>query len=36
MNPKVDEFINNAKNWQSEMKELRQLLLACGLIHNNL
>ena len=31
MNPKVDDFISNAKNWQSEMKVLRQLLLECGL-----
>lgn len=31
MNPKVDEFISNAKKWQSEIEQLRQLLLDCGL-----
>lgn len=32
MNPKVDEFISNAKKWQSEIIQLRTLLLECGLI----
>lgn len=31
MNPKVDDFINNATKWQAEIKELRSLLLDCGL-----
>ncbi len=31
MNPKVDEFINNAKKWQLEIEQLRVLLLDCGL-----
>ncbi|TDE29934.1 MULTISPECIES: DUF1801 domain-containing protein [Flavobacterium] len=31
MNPKVDDFINNAKKWQPEIEQLRLLLLACGL-----
>ncbi|WP_367754609.1 DUF1801 domain-containing protein [Flavobacterium sp. WC2430] len=31
MNPKVDDFINNAKKWQPEMEQLRKLLLDCGL-----
>jgi uncharacterized protein YdeI (YjbR/CyaY-like superfamily) len=31
MNPKVDEFINNATKWQPEIKQLRLLLLDCGL-----
>jgi uncharacterized protein YdeI (YjbR/CyaY-like superfamily) len=31
MNPKVDVFIENAKNWQAEYKLLRQVVLATGL-----
>jgi len=31
MNPKVDDFINNATKWQPEIKQLRQLPLDCGL-----
>ena len=31
MNPKVDDFISNAKKWQSEIIQLRTLLLECGL-----
>ena len=31
MNPKVDDFISNAKKWQPEMEQLRLLLLDCGL-----
>jgi uncharacterized protein YdeI (YjbR/CyaY-like superfamily) len=31
MNSKVDAFINNAKKWQSEIIQLRMLLLDCGL-----
>jgi Uncharacterized protein conserved in bacteria len=30
-NPKVDEFINNAKNWKEEFEKLRMLLLDCQL-----
>ena len=29
--PQVDEFIENAKNWQFEMSELRSIVLDCGL-----
>ncbi len=31
MNPKVDEFISSATKWQPEIKQLRLLLLDCGL-----
>jgi uncharacterized protein YdeI (YjbR/CyaY-like superfamily) len=31
MNPKVDEFLNEASNWQDEMKILRTIALDCGL-----
>lgn len=31
MNPKVDEYIDKAARWQDEMKELRKILLSCGL-----
>lgn len=31
MNPKVDEFLSNAKKWQVEMGELRKILLDCQL-----
>lgn len=31
MNPKVDEFISEATKWQTEIKQLRKLLLDCGL-----
>lgn len=31
MNPKIDEYINRAKNWKEEMSQLRQILLECGL-----
>lgn len=31
MNPKVDAFISDAKKWQPEIEQLRQLLLDCGL-----
>ncbi len=31
MNSKVDDFIRNAKKWQSEIIQLRTLLLDCGL-----
>jgi uncharacterized protein YdeI (YjbR/CyaY-like superfamily) len=31
MNPNVDDFINNATKWQPEIKQLRLLLLDCGL-----
>ncbi|MET0791126.1 MAG: YdeI/OmpD-associated family protein [Polyangiaceae bacterium] len=30
-NPKVDEFLSRAKNWQAEMQKLRSILLGCGL-----
>lgn len=29
MNPKVDEFINKAKNWQKEFEQLRRIVLDC-------
>jgi uncharacterized protein YdeI (YjbR/CyaY-like superfamily) len=31
MNPKVDEFLSKAKKWQEEMKQLRMIILDCGL-----
>jgi len=31
MNPKIDEFLSNAKNWQDEMAKLRAICLDCGL-----
>ncbi len=31
MNPKVDKFLNEATNWQEEMKLLRKIALDCGL-----
>lgn len=31
MNPKVDEFLDTAKKWQEEMKQLRSILLDCQL-----
>ena len=31
MNPKVDSFFKNAKQWQEEYKKLRQIILDCGL-----
>mgnify|MGYP003599471526 CR=1 FL=1 len=31
MNPKVDELISSATKWQPEIKQLRLLLLDCGL-----
>jgi uncharacterized protein YdeI (YjbR/CyaY-like superfamily) len=31
MNPKVDEFLSKANQWQKEMEKLRGLVLDCGL-----
>lgn len=31
MNPKVDLYLDNVKNWQEEMKKLRAILLSCQL-----
>lgn len=31
LNPKVDEYLKKAKNWQEEMELLRKILLDCGL-----
>jgi uncharacterized protein YdeI (YjbR/CyaY-like superfamily) len=31
MNPKVDFFFSNAKQWQEEYKKLRMIILDCGL-----
>ncbi len=31
MNPKVDEFIANLKNWKPEMEKLRSIILETGL-----
>lgn len=31
MNPKIDEYVNNAKSWQREMAQLREICLDCGL-----
>jgi uncharacterized protein YdeI (YjbR/CyaY-like superfamily) len=32
MNPKIDDFLKNATQWQKEMGLLRNLVLDCGLI----
>lgn len=31
MNPKVDVFLANVKNWQAELEKLRMILLDCSL-----
>src|SRR5438309_4887247 len=31
MNSKVDSFLTKAKKWPAEFKELRRIILACGL-----
>ena len=31
MNPKVDFYFSKAKNWQEELKQLRMIVLDCGL-----
>jgi uncharacterized protein YdeI (YjbR/CyaY-like superfamily) len=31
MNPKVDFYFNKAKNWESEIRQLRLTTLSCGL-----
>src|SRR5688572_22259298 len=31
MNPKVDFYFTKAKNWQGELKQLRRIVLDCGL-----
>jgi len=31
MNPEVDEYLNNAKKWQKELKKLRMIILDCQL-----
>jgi uncharacterized protein YdeI (YjbR/CyaY-like superfamily) len=31
MNQSVDKYLNEAKNWQVEMRKLREILLECGL-----
>ncbi|TRZ46328.1 YdeI/OmpD-associated family protein [Robertkochia solimangrovi] len=31
MNPKVDQFLENARTWQNEMRMLRAIILECGL-----
>lgn len=30
-NPKVDDFLNNVKQWQKELMQLREIILDCGL-----
>jgi len=32
MNPKVDAFLNRATQWQEEFRELRKIILDCGLV----
>lgn len=32
MNPQVDEYLNNSKTWQEEMKLLRSIVLDCQLM----
>lgn len=29
MNPKVDQFLSNAKRWQAELEILRNIMLEC-------
>jgi uncharacterized protein YdeI (YjbR/CyaY-like superfamily) len=31
MNPKVDDYLSQAKKWQDEMAKLRAIVLGCGL-----
>ena len=31
MNPKVDQFLNNANKWREEFEKLRMIVLDCGL-----
>jgi uncharacterized protein YdeI (YjbR/CyaY-like superfamily) len=31
MNPKVDKYLSSVKQWPAEMKQLRAIVLACGL-----
>ncbi|MFC7687477.1 DUF1801 domain-containing protein [Ureibacillus sp. GCM10028918] len=31
LNPKVDEFLNNTKNWKEEFERLRNIVLDCNL-----
>ena len=31
MNPKVDEYLSNAKKWREESTKLRRIILDCGL-----
>jgi len=31
MNPKVDDFISNSKNWKPELEMLRKIILDCNL-----
>jgi uncharacterized protein YdeI (YjbR/CyaY-like superfamily) len=32
MNPKVDNYLSNIKNWKEEMEQLREIVLSCNLI----
>jgi uncharacterized protein YdeI (YjbR/CyaY-like superfamily) len=32
LNPKVDAYFRNVKNWQKELQALRTIILECGLI----
>lgn len=34
MNPKVDQFLNKAKQWREEYEKLRDIVLDCGLIED--
>jgi len=34
MNPKVDDFISNAKNWKPELELLRKIILDCNLFED--
>ncbi|SLM15970.1 hypothetical protein SPIROBIBN47_90041 [uncultured spirochete] len=36
MNPKVDAFLRNAKNWQEELAKLRTIVLDCGLTEGSI
>jgi uncharacterized protein YdeI (YjbR/CyaY-like superfamily) len=34
MNPKVDSFISNSKNWNAELEMLRKIILDCNLFED--
>lgn len=34
MNPKVDKFLDKAKNWKPETEKLRSIILECALVED--